>query len=345
MHTLLYLDGSFQPLRSLHLWLDTSSEFAFNSLDKDFKTYIKENTGTPLHSMTPLSKLLKNKDSFTYISDLKAYLMYHLTNTFITDIANASSMGLLNMFDKTWDEKILSFLQIKKEQLPQITEINRTFKYKDINVNILIGASDGVLANRGIAGENEFVISAGTSKGIRKLTQNIINNNNFCYCAGFDLLLMGHASNNVGNILNYIQKEISKDISYEEITKILLDSNDYEFCIPYVFGERGPFWQDGLHAFFEDNMSPQAKIKALVFGVFTNASVMLDDLKFKDGKVYLTGGLFSNPRLREIFANFMEKDLYYYEEDAAVHYGLLSLFDINIEKEKVQLHRYKEDVF
>ena len=342
MHTLLFLDEEYAAISDLMLWNDNRSEHIFDTLSKLEKEVIYRSTGTPLHSMSPLSKLLYIKEKYARISDLKSYLMVHLTAQFVTDYSSASASGLWNLETKDWDENILKLISYEKTQLPETVEINSQFKYNDY-IDIVIGATDGVLANRGIAKNEEMVISAGTSIGIRKLSKEISLDGGFCYYAGFDTYLIGEASNNGGNVIEWIRNNINPALSYQDITDIIKDANYQDFCIPYIFGERGPFWKDGKSLYFEDNMSEHEKVRALVYGILSHAKLMLSQVNNQNNFVYLTGGLFKNEVLRKIFSSMIEKDLYIYEDDLAVSYGLLSLVHNDVKRQEIKIESYVDN--
>lgn len=344
MHTLIYLDENFEATSKMMLWSDTHAEFIFDSLPKETQDAIYKRTGTPLHSMSPLSKILKDKPRSPYISDLKAYLMKHLCGVFVSDYSSASASGLWHLKNKDWDEAILKLAAISKDALPKTVEIDTVFAYQDIErISVVIGSTDGVLANRGIANLEEIVVSAGTSMGIRKLTKDIIVEGGFCYYAGFDTYLVGEASNNGGNVLSWIRESLKPQLRYEKITDYVLESNFDVMCIPYIFGERGPFWKDGITAQINAGYTQKETVQALIYGIFSHAKLMIQSIDDQHEFVYLTGGLFNNKELRCLFSNILEKDFIVYEDDLAVSYGLLSLVNPDIDKASILYHKHEKD--
>lgn len=343
MHTFILLDKNYEAIDNMMLWSNTSSEFAFESFSESFRTYCYENTGTPLHSMSPFSKMIKNEKKFTYFSDLKSFLMFNLTHEFVTDHSSASASGMWNFKTKEWDTRILDFLNLDVHQFPKSVEINTSYKFiSNPLVEVVIGSTDGVLSNRGIAGLEEIVISAGTSIGLRKLSRKPTLHGGFCYYAGFDTYLIGQASNNGGNVIEYIKRKYP-ELDYETITTIVENTDYNSFVLPYIYGERGPHWKDGLKLQIDSDLTMESEIQALIYGVFTNVKMMLDNVGTTDNYVYLTGGLFNNEELREIFAKIIKKNIVMYPDDSSVSQALIELVDTQCKTNKKVVEEYHED--
>ena len=325
MHTLLYLDEHYNPIEEMILYTDRRSEHVFDTLSTQAKKSLYENTGTPLHSMNPLSKLMLHQDDFNYVCDLKAYLLVHLCGEFVSDYASASSSGLWNMHTKTWDKEALKLAHLNETQLPTLKEIDASFKCLNGETKIILGASDGVMATRFFNQKDTLVLNIGTSIGIRKLTNTKEVNGGFCYYAGFDQWLVGHASNNGGNLYSWLNKHyFNENLSFEAFVSILKEPMTPHFSIPFVFGERGPWWRDGLSHSIKA-LAKKDVAQSLIYAMFTNIGFMLEKMDYHHEEILLTGGFLSHPTLRKIFADYLECHVLYLEEDLSIHYALLEL--------------------
>ncbi len=122
------------------------------------------------------SELLKNKDVFDNVD--KILLMPDLFNFFLTgrksaELSIASTTGLLDPFQKRWNEYILEKLGIKKDILPQLissgTEIGLITEElaKELNIErksvIAVCGHDTACAMAAVPAEQDFIfISCGT---------------------------------------------------------------------------------------------------------------------------------------------------------------------------------------
>ena len=116
--------------------------------------------GTPLHPMSPLSKIfwMKHEQPAIYnqtakFADIKTYIFYQLFDKYVIDYSMASATGMFNLEQLDWDEKALKLLGISRDQLPELvptTHILTGMKKRfaelmdiDENTPVVVGASDG----------------------------------------------------------------------------------------------------------------------------------------------------------------------------------------------------------
>lgn len=333
MHTLILLDNRYEPISEMMLWSDRRGTENILNLDKKIRNDFQKITHVPVHSMTPFSKILwikSNGVNYCYLSDLKSYLMVHLTGEFVTDISTAASWGMVNHDTLMWDEKILKHLDVDRETLPNITSIYSRFTYNKIEV--IIGATDGVMATRGVeALENQLVLSIGTSIGLRKLTKNKqFNPKLFSYYAYDDLYLVGTASNNGGNLFDYVNDNIRK-IKFSEYIDMLNHKPPKIFAIPYAYGERGPFWKEGLSLKFKGEGNIDDKVQSILLGMFANLKLMIEQVDSLHEEILVTGNFMRDPALRQHAADIIERRLVFIEDEDAV----CSAFMTDISKDRV----------
>ncbi len=78
---------------------------------------IYRRTGTPIHPMSPLSKLLWMKEeepelytsAYKFIS-IKEYVIYQLFSRYVVDYSIASATGLFNLETLNWDEDVFNYV-------------------------------------------------------------------------------------------------------------------------------------------------------------------------------------------------------------------------------------------
>src|SRR5699024_5917767 len=179
--------------------------------------------------MSPLVKLLhfKNEDPELYarigkIMGIKEYVFAEVSGEYAVDRSIASSMGMMNLETSEWDAEVLSLLGLSPEQLPELVDTTDIFSLDgnaaaDIGISretkLVIGASDGVLANLGVNAvrEGDIAITVGTSGAIRTVIDTPRTDGKmrtFCYHLTPDAFVIGGPVNNGGVILRWIRDEL-----------------------------------------------------------------------------------------------------------------------------------------
>ncbi|MFL5808483.1 MAG: FGGY family carbohydrate kinase, partial [Flavisolibacter sp.] len=111
MHSVVPVDENGTALSGLMLWSDTrSASIAIEIKKLTEAEQVYRDTGTPIHSMSPLCKiawLRKNQSSLferthKFIS-IKEYIWYQLFHEFKIDHSLASGTGLFNIHQLKWN--------------------------------------------------------------------------------------------------------------------------------------------------------------------------------------------------------------------------------------------------
>ena len=187
MHSLIAVSEDGSPLTNALLWMDSRAGKEASTLWKSRSgKAIYQRTGTPIHAMSPLSKLLwmrHNQPQIFQVArrfvSLKEWLWNRWFGEWFVDASIASATGLYNLLERCWDGKALATAGIHVGQLSRI--VSTTYTQSGIREPPLreagltertvfaIGASDGVLANLGIGAiePDRMVLSIGTSLAVR----------------------------------------------------------------------------------------------------------------------------------------------------------------------------------
>ncbi|MEO6894132.1 MAG: FGGY family carbohydrate kinase, partial [Ginsengibacter sp.] len=187
MHGLIAVNKEKKPISNLITWADTRSEKVAEQIrnSKEAKSIYRA-TGTPIHPMTPLCKIIwlrKNqpsvfKKAFKFIS-IKEFIWQRLFGVYEIDHSIASATGLFNIKTLQWNKASLKLCGINAAQLSEPRPTNFIRKNADSSIlNLLslsnetsfcIGASDGCLANLGsYAMDNgSAALTIGTSGAVR----------------------------------------------------------------------------------------------------------------------------------------------------------------------------------
>ena len=185
--SVILLDKNHQRLTRAMTWADTRArEVAAKLKATPDGADIYAQTGTPIHPMSPLTKLMWLKQTqpekmaaAAYVADIKSYLFWKLFGKFRVDISTASCTGFFNMHTQDWDDEILKLTGITRSQLPEIVdgttkETGLTPAAKqatglDDETPFVYGAFDGALSNLGVGAtrQDTVAITIGTSAAVR----------------------------------------------------------------------------------------------------------------------------------------------------------------------------------
>lgn len=309
MHSLVAMDENHHRLTENITWADNrASKYAtlinnqYNGLD------IYRRTGTPIHPMSPLSKIfwMKHEQQSTFdntamFADIKTYILYQLFEQYVIDHSMASATGMFNLEQLDWDDDVLNLLGISRFQLPELvptTHILTGMKKRyatlmgiDENTPVVIGASDGVLSNLGVNSyqQGEVAVTIGTSGAIRTVIDKPRTDEKgriFCYVLTDEHYVIGGPVNNGGVILRWLRDEIlasevetAKRLGvdpYDVLTQIasrVKPGADGLIFHPYLAGERAPLWNaDARGSFFGLTLSHKKEhmIRAALEGVLYN---------------------------------------------------------------------------
>ncbi|WP_251554055.1 gluconokinase [Neobacillus muris] len=325
MHSLIAMDEDDRPLTPVITWADNRSEAWAHKIKDEWNGHqIYRRTGTPVHPMSPLSKItwIVNErpeiaaKAKKYIG-IKEFIFKKFFHQYAVDYSIASAMGMMNLRTLDWDEEALKAAGITREQLSKLVPTTEIFRgcdpdlAKQIGIDpdtpFVIGASDGVLSNLGVnaIGKGEIAVTIGTSGAIRTIIdkpQTDEKGRIFCYCLTENHWVIGGPVNNGGMVLRWIRDEFaSSEIEtakrlgidpYDVLTKIaerVRPGADGLLFHPYLAGERAPLWNPDVRgSFFGLTMSHKKEhmIRAALEGVIYNLyTVFLALTECMDGPV------------------------------------------------------------
>ncbi|WP_411953993.1 gluconokinase [Alkalibacillus sp. S2W] len=320
MHSLICMDHKGEALSNAIIWADTRSANEAENLDSSI--YLA--TGTPLHPMSLLSKLVwMNKHQVTefnqasYFVSIKEYLLYRWFGEKVVDYSMASATGLFNIHQLKWDDQALNAAGIEREQLfepkpPEtiLTNIDPVLAEKmgiSPSTPVVIGGSDGPLANLGIGAINpgETAITIGTSGAIRQFSNEPLLDDQqeiFSYSFTDDMWITGGPTNNGGIVMKWVQDLISSNhyhYSMDELNNLAFSiepGSENLIMLPYLNGERAPFWDGKAKGSFIGLTSSHGKehmVRASMEGVIYSTYHIghaLERLGNQHDIIYASGG-------------------------------------------------------
>ena len=340
MHSLICVDEKSKAISPMIIWADgRASEQAEKLRRTDQHIYAR--TGTPLHPMTPLSKLLwmreNNYEAYlnaTYFMSMKEYMLEKWFRKRVVDYSMASATGMLNLEKLDWDEEVLTLAGIKKDQLSAIvpptevlTNMNSSVRNRiglTEDVPFVVGAADGQLANlgSGAISPGEVAISAGTSGAIRQFVKGTPvdqNQESFTYAFTDELSIIGGPTNNGGIALQWLKDLLEFEGSHEaflEGAEKMAPGAEGILFHPYVNGERAPLWNQkakgnffGLSMIHKRPHIVRAVLEGITFNMYQIGKT-LETLAGKPRKISLNGGLTRSPLWVQILADVFGQDVY-----------------------------------
>lgn len=272
MHSVIPVDNNGTALYPLITWADTRSTDIAERLRASADATVYERTGTPIHSMTPLCKIIWLKEqqpqlfsqTAKFIS-IKEYIWFKLFGEFKIDYSIATATGLFNIRQLQWDEEALALAGITKAHLAE--PVSTLYRNQTINSTIaaalgtpadttfVIGASDGCMANVGSFALEPGIaaLTIGTSGAVRIASPKPIVDTAtmiFSYFLEKDVFICGGPVNNGGNAVDWLLKSFLNQPTvtaagyksmFLQIETVPAGSDGLLF-LPYLYGERAPIW-------------------------------------------------------------------------------------------------------
>ncbi|GAB3954590.1 hypothetical protein GCM10027614_61930 [Micromonospora vulcania] len=271
MHSLIGLNPDGDPITPSVTWADSrSSRQAERLRAVPSGLALHRRTGTPVHPMAPLPKLLwfaeQEPALFEQVAHwvgIKDWVLLRLCDALVTDHSVASATGLLNIHELEWDGEALAMAGITEEQLPQLvgtTAVLPGLTPQAAAVTglpqrtpVVVGAGDGPLANLGLGAVHPGMVacSIGTSGAMRVMVERPGVDplgGVFCYALTEDRWVVGGAINNGGIVLKWAGDALAPDLgehAHAELVALAAQApvgSGGLIMLPYLLSERAPHW-------------------------------------------------------------------------------------------------------
>src|SRR5262249_13700514 len=128
MHSVIPVAADGTPQSNAITWMDTRASADARALwESPEGKQLYQRTGTPIHAMSPLLKLIWIRtrqpkifqSAHTFVS-LKEWVWHRWFGEWKVDASIASATGLYNLHDGTWDAGALALAGIDEERLSRI---------------------------------------------------------------------------------------------------------------------------------------------------------------------------------------------------------------------------------
>ncbi|MEO5908384.1 MAG: gluconokinase [Ginsengibacter sp.] len=372
MHSLMVMDKNNKSITSLITWADTrSGNIAERIRNLPAAKTLYKTTGTPIHSMTPLCKIIWLKENapkifaaaYKFIS-IKEFIWFKLFKAFEIDHSIASATGLFDIKKLKWNDFSLKLCGINSAKLSEIVPTNFLRKNVDSSICTLlhissetffcIGASDGCTANVGsyAVAKGTAALTIGTSGAVRIASSKPIfdfASMSFNYLLDEKTFICGGPVNNGGNVVEWLFETILNNSKpskrdYKNLFKIIdtipAGSKGLIF-LPYLFGERAPVWDEKSSGIFFGIKSSHTHaffLRATLEGICYSMNQVLGIVESSTKKIVQlnVGGGFIHSRIwMQILADITGKKLCVIEteDSSAIGAALINMKALNMIKE------------
>ncbi|MEO7990855.1 MAG: gluconokinase [Chryseolinea sp.] len=345
MHSVLAIDDHGVPLGNAITWADNRGKAEAQELKKSgLGKKLYNNTGTPIHPMSPLVKItwMKNHDQTRFnktskFLSIKSYIIQQLTGEYFIDYSLASATGLLNIHTIKWETEALAHAGITSDKLPELAPVFhspgklRKEYQKSLGLSsstkILLGSSDGCMATlgAGVWSEGKATITIEDSGAVRVVGKEVLRDENqrfFNYLLTENCYISGGPTNNGGVVFEWFAKQFGDfrgpyDIEFTmenlimEASKVAVGSDGLLF-LPYLLGERAPIWNAnargsyfGLNIKHERQHFIRATIEGILYEIYSIGKTLEEHRSIQSLSV--NGSFASIPFCTQMIADIFNK--------------------------------------
>ena len=338
MHSLIALAPDGSPLTPSVTWADSRAAAQARRLrDSGEWLALHRRTGTPVHPMSPLVKLLWFREHQPEVwhraahwVGIKEYVLYRLAGLLAVDESIASATGLYGLAARDWDATALDLAGLRREQLPALHATTDVVARLGADVAawglqagtpIVVGASDGVLANLGVnaVAPGVAACSIGTSAAIRGVvrTPSVDDQGRvFCYVLVPGRWVVGGATNNGGNVLRWLARRgrrrparPRRRADRARRHRATRGGGPAHAALPV--GERAPRWAGDPYGAFLGLTQRHTRAhlaRAALEGVCLQLALVLDAMQaagLELAELRATGGFARSPFWRQLLADVL----------------------------------------
>ncbi|WP_458116727.1 gluconokinase [Arthrobacter sp. D2-10] len=338
MHSLIGLSPTGKPLTGVVTWADTRAQVQAERLRASAGGLaLHRRTGTPLHPMSPLPKLVwfreqepKLCESIGFWVGIKEFVLSKICGALVVDYSVASATGLLNMNTLAWDEEALAIAGVQPEQLPEVVPTTTVLPALTDDAAasmglpaatpVVVGAADGPLANLGVGAVHPgtAACSIGTSGAMRVAVERPAVDplgGVFCYALTATRWVVGGAINNGGVVMGWAGDSLAPDLAdppEEELLALaakVAPGSGGLLMLPYLLSERAPHWSSlprGAYVGLTRAHRREHLVRAAIEGVCLQLALVLHSMRsagLEVNRIRATGGVMRSPLWRQLLAD------------------------------------------
>ncbi|NMA94968.1 MAG: gluconokinase [Clostridiales bacterium] len=357
-HSLLLLDENREPIDRLMTWADTEAADTVKEYrsDKEFSSMFYNKTGCVVHSVYPIWKFIHQTrtrqdivDRVRYISSQQEYVFEKLTGERAVSKTIASGTGFFNINSLDWDDELLDFAGINREQLSPLVEPTYHAPLEEkmaskmglpANIPVVIGGSDGALNQIGAGAMEEGImtLSVGTSGALRLASSEPVlpdEPSTWCYYLANGKRIAGAATDGAGNCVEWFVKRLNRDSGHSlaQLDTIAegVDRGNAPIFLPFIYGERCPGWDDqrlgGFHGIRGSHLIGDmyyALLEGVLFNLYHCYIILAEVMDIPD-EIRISGGITNSPIWLQMAADIFQREVVTSEIEHASIIGAVAL--------------------
>ncbi|MEU6073289.1 gluconokinase [Micromonospora sp. NPDC047074] len=340
MHSLIGLGADGDPITASITWADSRAVRQAERLRAvPSGLALHRRTGTPVHPMAPLSKLLWFAEQepalfgrVAYWVGIKDWVLLRLCDALVTDHSVASATGLLDVHQLAWDSEALGIAGITEAQLPELVPTTTVLPGLTAeaaaatglprDTRVVVGAGDGPLANLGLGAVAPGVMACtiGTSGALRVMVERPGVDplgGVFCYALTEQRWVVGGAINNGGIVLDWASDALAPELgehAEEELLALAARApagSGGLIMLPYLLSERAPHWSAlprGAYVGLTHGHRRPHLVRAALEGVCQQLALVLASVRAAGNEVReirASGGFARSPLWRQMLADVL----------------------------------------
>lgn len=336
------------PLHKAIVWQDRRTADYCTSKAKDYET-LQNKTGLPLDpyfSGTKMHWLLDNsedvksaaKENNLKLSTIDTFLLYKMSgNTaFRTEPSNASRTLLMDLDSCNWDNELLSFFEIDKSYLPEISESFTEFgKTKGLNflpdgipITCILGDQQAALFGQAgyKAGDLKCTYGTGAFILLNTGSEKTYSSNGLlttvaykkdgkpCYALEGACYIAGAAVQWLRDNIQIIENAPSVEELAGQVEN--LEEMEHLVFMPYFTGIGSPFWKAdakasilGITRDTAEKHIARACLDGMALSIDDSIKALVADSPKEVDSIKVDGGACQNNLLMQIQANFSNKTI------------------------------------
>lgn len=350
MHSLIGVDAGGEPLTGVLTWGDTRALAEAEELrPTELGRALHAATGTPVHPMSPLVKLVHlgrhepglvaRVARWVGIKDL---LLHRWTGEWIIDRSTASATGLLESATGGWHGPALTTAGTDSAHLPELVPVThvshlsaqgRAATGLDASVRVVAGGADGPLANLGVGAVRPGIaaLSIGTSGALRVAVDRPGTDplgRTFCYALTDDVWTVGGAITNGGVVLGWLAETLTPDLAFvagelgdvpeEALTDLAAEvpaGSEGLLMLPHLLSERAPLWSAlprGTYVGLQRRHGRAHLVRAALEGICQQLALVADSVTAAGHEVTeirATGGFARSAVWRQMLTDVLGRPL------------------------------------
>jgi gluconokinase len=381
MHSLTAVDENGSLLMPMLIWSDLRSKKQFRQIEKlGLTSKFCALTGTPVHPMSPLCKLLWLKEERPDIFlaadkflSIKEYVLFRLTGKFVIDYSIASATGLFDLEKLGWSEEVFQLLSLSSEEFSNPVPTTEKIQVSndlalelgiDKNIPIIVGASDGCLAQLGSGAmePGDLSITLGTSGAVRVASSKRLidpDGKIFNYILREGDYICGGATNSGTALLEWFSRNFNLTseknlVAFVESVNSIPPGCEGLMMLPYLLGERAPVYNpDSRGVFFGIGVhhTPAHFQRALLEGICLELAWIVETIEKSFGqskRIFVSGGFTHSPQWVQMLSNVLGRELLLSEHQDASSLGAAMLgfeaLGISMKRTKTEMETFRPDM-